>query len=442
MELSFSPNQGARSIRSGTVTHGLSQKEAGDAARGCMAKFDRGRWLLIRLIEVLAFPVIRGLDRLLYARAIRSEAVEKVLVIECGQLGDIALASAFLKNLRIHYTDAHIALAADPRVFPLVESEELVNELIPILVPWGVGSSRWRRYNVFSAAWMKFVGTVRRLRRQSFDVAMCARADIRDNFFVWLSGARRRIGYAFYGGGLFLTDAVTPNLDHPHYSRRWLDLLDGLGKPVLYPQTRLSVKPAEKKSAEHYLAERGVRSGDFVIGIHSGARVRTRQWGREKFQAVGERLTAQFDVKILWFEEPNERLRNDVQGRFVQVSLPLRQFLGILSQCNLLICNDSGPLHIAEALGVPVVAVFGPNEPAWFGPVGCGSRTIIHEGFWCRPCGDRCIFNQPFCLSTISVERVFRAALECISEADLHSVRRGANLGNSVRIGKNGEIVA
>jgi len=379
-----------------------------------MAKFDRGRWLLIRLIETLFAPVVRGLDRLQFARRTETKEIRRILVIECGQFGDIALLSAFLRSLRMHYKEARIALAADPKVFPLVKNEDFVDELIPVRAPWGPDFPCWRKYNPFSADWMRFGSTVHGLRRQSFDLAFCAKADIRDNFFVWLSGARRRIGYGFYGGSCFLTDVAPPDLDHPHYSRRWLSLLEYLGKPIMDPRTRLSLYPTEEKFAEEYLAEKGVKNGDFIVGIHPGARVRVRQWGKENFRAVGEGLAAQFAVKILWFEEPNPRSPSEVSRNFISVSLPLREFMGVLSRCNLLICNDSGPLHIAESLGVPVVALFGPNMPAWFGPIGEQSVTILEDGFWCRPCGDHCIFDQPYCLRTISVNRVLRATVESV----------------------------
>jgi ADP-heptose:LPS heptosyltransferase len=72
-------------------------------------------------------------------------------------------------------------------------------------------------------------------------------------------------------------------------------------------------------------------------------------------------------------------------------------------------------MHIATALGVPVVAIFGPTEPAWFGPLGQNNRIVIQRGFWCRPCFDYCVFDQPYCLRTIEVESVFQAAVEALS---------------------------
>jgi ADP-heptose:LPS heptosyltransferase len=136
----------------------------------------------------------------------------------------------------------------------------------------------------------------------------------------------------------------------------------------------------------------------------------TRQWGEENFVVLAERLRAQYPVKILWFQDPSQVRPAQHTDDFIPLSLPLRQFMAVLKRCRLFICNDSGPMHISTALGVPVVAVFGPTEPLWFGPLGPDNRIVIQSGFWCRPCFDYCLFDQPYCLRTISVESVLNAA--------------------------------
>ncbi len=395
----------------------LSHNEAETAARGCMAKFSTGRRFMIRCAELALLPLVRCVDFLRSSRRETSKTAESILVIEGGQLGDIALLSPFLQNLRYHYHGSRISLLANPKVFSLLENLELVDELIPAEIPWIVNSTRWGKYNPLSSQWARFARTLFRLRRREFDLALCARADIRDNFLLWLTGAKQRVGYAFYGGGFLLTSTVTPDLGDLHYSGRWLRLLEHLEKGIVDRQPHLQLSPDEKNFAKEFLARLGVGEGEPVIGIHPGARIPTRQWGVQNFWAVGERLSAQLPVKILWFEEPNNASRDSPGGGIVPISLPLRQFMAVLARCKLLICNDSGPMHIATALGVPVVAIFGPNKPEWFGPLGSKNRIVIRGGFWCRPCGDRCIFDQPYCLRIISIEQVLQAALDLSASA-------------------------
>jgi len=171
----------------------------------------------------------------------------------------------------------------------------------------------------------------------------------------------------------------------------------------------------EERFAHQHLAQHGLGDEDFVVGIHAGGRSATRQWGEENFAAIAQRLHAQFPIRIVWFQDPRQSSPAQASHHFPRLSLPLRQFMAVLSRCRLLICNDSGPMHIATALGVPVVAVFGPTEPAWFGPLGRDNQLVIQPGFWCRPCFDYCRFDQPYCLRTITVDSVFEASAKSVS---------------------------
>ncbi|MFI5094783.1 MAG: glycosyltransferase family 9 protein [Candidatus Acidiferrales bacterium] len=391
---------------------GLSKKEAETAARGCLVKFSKGRRFVIRLAELLLFPVVRCVDFFRSRAEIASDEIRKILVLEPGNLGDIVGILPFLKNLRISYPEARIALLANPSMFPLLGNLPLVDELIPIRFPWSVHFSQWRRYNPFSSQWIELARVLRDVRRRDFDLALSGRGDIRDNLVLWLTGIKRRVGYGFLGGGFLMTETAMPDLSRLHRSDCWLQLLEHLGKEVLDRQPRLQLSPTEIQFAKEYLSGLGIEDGELVVGIHPGARIRVRQWGTENFRAVGEKLAAVNPAKILWFHDPKENVPSGLPTAFVPVALPLRQFMAILARCNLLICNDSGPMHIATGLGVPIVGIFGATEPAWFGPLGEPNKIVIQSGFWCRPCNDRCIFDQPYCLRTISIEQVFQAALD------------------------------
>ena len=193
-------------------------------------------------------------------------------------------------------------------------------------------------------------------------------------------------------------------------------------KPIIERQPRLRLTLEEERLADTFLAKRGVEHGECLIGIHPGARSTIRQWGEENFLTLAQRLQAQFPGKILWFHDPNQKslaLDGTDLGldrtRLLPLSLPLREFMAVLKRCRLLICNDSGPMHIATALGVSVVAIFGPTEPIWFGPLGNDNHVVIHPGFWCRPCFDYCRFDHPYCLRTITVESVFETSVEALN---------------------------
>jgi heptosyltransferase II len=410
-----------------TMSGNLDSKAADQAALGVLVKKSARKRLLIRALDFVTQPVVRGLEHILPHTSVNAIGeVNKILIMEYWNLGDIVMLSPFLRSLRVQYPNAYITLLTSPKAAPIVEHQALVDEVVVVRVPWAEHYSRVRKYNPFSLLWVRLLTTLKSLRLQKMDLAFAARADIRDNFLLWFIQAKRRVGYAFGGGGYFLTDRVMPDLQNPHFSNRWLRLLCAVGKSPVVREPRLQVTPEEQRTAGEILAGHGIQNGEFLVGIHPGARSAVRQWGEENFRKVVERLRKEFPIKIIWFRDPGQKegLKEDNQS--ISVSLPLRQFMGVLAQCQMLICNDSGPMHIATALEVPVVAIFGPTEPAWFGPLGQQNRVVIQAGFWCRPCFDYCLFDQPYCLRTITVESVFEAAVESLTV--LFKVREGKEL--------------
>jgi heptosyltransferase II len=379
------------------------------AARACLTRFGWKRLLLSRLFEGLFRPLV------LLGDSRRSEVEgdpRTILVVEYWNLGDLAMLTPFLKNLRLHYPLARIALLANPRVAPLLEGQGLVDEVILVKVPWAQHMSRWKKY--VSRHWLAFLGCLRVVRSRRFDLGFSGRADVRDNFLMWVTRVRRRVGYGFGYGGSFLTDIVSADLTRPHQSDRWLRLLEHLGKPVIDGRSELKVLPEERQAARRLLAELGIAQSEMLVGVHPGARNPVRQWGEHNFLEVAARLSASFPLKILWFHEPGSPAPPSRQG-IIPIALPLREFLAVASQCRLFVCNDTGPMHLAAAVGAPVVAVFGPTMAAWFGPRAAGSTVVAHDGVWCRPCFDYCIFDQAYCLRAVSVDAVFAAAAEAVS---------------------------
>jgi heptosyltransferase II len=408
-------------ISPASVADDTSRKIADGAALGILVKISPRKRKLIRAAEAFLRPLVRLVNRLRVSAGGISGEVQRILVVEYWNIGDIVMELPFLENLRIHYPAAHIAILTSPKCIPLLSDQRLVDEVIVVRVPWAQHYSRWKKYNPISSLWIEFLLVLRSLWARKFDLAFTARADIRENFILWLIGVRQRVGYAFGGGGFLLTDAATPDLARPHFSNLWLRLLEHLGKPILTRQPRLVLKKQECEWADEHLAQLGVSANEVLVAIHPGARSAIRQWGEENFAEVAKKVLAKFTVRILWFQDPGKPPSAPNGSELIAVSLPLRQFMAILNRCDLLICNDSGPMHVATALDVPVVGIFGPGEPAWWAPLGEGHRIVVRPEFWCRPCFDYCIFDQPYCLRLVSVESVCQAA-----EASLRAIFSGS----------------
>ena len=334
-----------------------------------------------------------------------------ILVVEYWNLGDFVMITPFLKNLRLHFPRARIVLLASPRIIPLADGQEFIDEVISVTVPWVPYMSRSKKY--ISRHWIGLFQCVRMLRKRRFDLGFAARADVRENFIMWAGSVKRRIGYGFAHGGRLLTDIVAPNLSQSHYSERWLHLLEHLNKPILDRRPELRLSTDQRDLAKRRLEKMGIENGEVLVGIHAGARNVVRQWGNERFLEVAKRLRAKFPVKIIWFQDAGEAQAPNLEG-LIPLRLPLQEFLAILAECRLLICNDTGPMHMASGLSVPVVAVFGPTQPEWFGPIGGDHKIVIRRDLWCRPCFDYCVFDQPYCLRLVSVDSVYEAAEEAL----------------------------
>lgn len=387
------------------------------AARASFLKMSPRRWRLVRAAERgirLVLPLLPQPEKRRDAGAPPSS----ILVSEFWNLGDLAIVVPFLTNLRRNYPEARISLLVNAGLAAFLEGQGLVDEIISLRVPWVQHHSRWKKYNPFSRDWISFARTLRAVRKRQFDWAISGRMDLRDNFLLWLSGSARRIGYGLGGGGFLLTDCVKPDLSRTHRADIWLHLAEALGKPVNREResSGMRLTADELATAQLFLQERGIPLDAFLIGVHPGARIAVRRWGDERFGEVAQNLLTESDAHILWFSDPGNPSAAPPLERCHAVTLEFRSFLAVLSTCRLLICNDSGPMHVANLLSVPVVAVFGPQKPEWFGPRGTRDRVVIRPEFPCRPCFDYCIFDEPYCLRTIAPGDVTASVRESILE--------------------------
>src|SRR6267142_303071 len=174
------------------------------AARATFLRMTPRKWQLVRAFESvirLLLPLVPPLRILEKSEALPSS----ILVVEYWNLGDLAIVVPLLKNLRRSYPQARISLLVNAGLASFLEGQGLVDEFIPVRVPWAQHFSRWKKYNPFSGHWISFVRTLLGVRKKQFDWAISGRMDVRDNFLLWLSGAARlrawRRRFSFDGPG-------------------------------------------------------------------------------------------------------------------------------------------------------------------------------------------------------------------------------------------------
>jgi ADP-heptose:LPS heptosyltransferase len=242
--------------------------------------------------------------------------------------------------------------------------------------------------------------------------------DLRSNLLTYAIGARHRIGFAHGGGANLLSTAVPadPAGVERHRADDWLALAEVAGAESDENRLVIPVSDDARSAAIATLSNYGIRAGDAIVGVHPGASSEIKRWNRDRFAMVADALTERFGVRVVVFGEPNS-VDPPLQGRssFVTLQPSLQDLPGLLERCRVLICNDSGPMHIAAAVGTPVVAIFGSGKPEWFAPREQHHRVAIQSGYACRPCFDHCRYSQPFCIRTIEADRVIQYAVEILS---------------------------
>ncbi len=340
----------------------------------------RRKQAMIATFDAVARPIVRLFSG---RRKVTTNAVRTILVVELWHMGDVVLATPVLLSLRAMYPEAEITVLGKDHARELLESSGLADNVITFDFPWTAASGKYElaRYdrNAISRV-------MKELRSMQFDLVLDCRMDLRSNTLTRATGAKRRIGYDFGGGGFLLTDALPAPPPGQHKVDDWMALLDPLAAtaPGIRPHTPdplLRVTEGERGGARELLGSYGVTQNDRVVGIHPGASHEGKRWSTDGFAEAARRLAQREGVRIVVFVDPSGYGTDMQAGKdaiFVRTSI--REMMALLSHCDVLICNDSGPMHIAAALGVPVVAVFIAGDPGAYGPRGLNHLVIGRGG--------------------------------------------------------------
>ena len=338
----------------------------------------------------------------------------RILVRATNWVGDAVLSLPALQAIRARFPKAHIAILARPWVAELYQHEPFADRVIQLTAGRGAGdlSGKWR--------------TARMLRRERFDCAILLQNAFEAALLAWLAGIPRRIGYARDGRGPLLTDPIpvpAPGEIPEHERFYYLAMLQRAGLLQTLPAdpaVRLSRAAEWRVSGAQRLADAGMPGP--TIGISPGAAFGgAKRWLPERFAQAGARLAAELHASVAVFGSASERaLCEQVAAAIKNQGIPVHNFAGettlgafieLAAGCAFYLTNDSGAMHIACALDVPTVAIFGPTNEAATGPVG-SLATVVREKVECSPCLLRECPIDHRCMTRVSAGRVIEAALQ------------------------------
>jgi len=352
--------------------------------------------------------------------------IRRVLLLRLERIGDLLMVLDAIREARRQWPDAEIDLAVGRWNQPLAV-------LIPELSRVETADAPWlARPGESDDGWLALLARARAWRRRRYDLVINFEPDIRSNLVAWMTGAPRRVGYSSGGGGAFLTDATsyTP-ASHVSTNARALvgraagqsihvDADSRTGRPKLLPP------PEAVRRARAVLGT----FGRPLIGVHASGGRESKQWHLDRFGAVARALATERGATIVLTgaetDRPQiDRVRASLTGLpviDVGGALELPALAAVLAELDLLITGDTGPMHLASAMGTPIVALFGPSNPARYGPRAAVER-VLRIDLPCSPCGqvrlppERCRGHVPECLDGIGVDAVVAAAIEVLDRS-------------------------
>jgi heptosyltransferase-2 len=328
----------------------------------------------------------------------------KILIRVPNWIGDSVLALPAIESIAGHFSGGDVWLSATDWVKDLFLSETAIAGVLPLSPIHDFSSLQ---------------GAARQLKKHRFEAGILLANSFSSALLFFLAGIPERWGYAADGRSPLLTKAVRrTKSDSPrHQVHYYLDLVSGLGLPARPPELRLSLPLEEKERAKKRLLELGIDSERPLVLLSPGASYGpAKRWPTSRFARLATLFQVQNEAAVLIIGSAGEaEIAADIfssldkKPAVLTGQTTLRQLIGLISLASLLVSNDTGPMHIANALGVPVVAIFGPTDPRITGPFE-GPAAVIKKDVPCWPCSYRTCPYDHRCMTQIEPEEVHRAA--------------------------------
>jgi lipopolysaccharide heptosyltransferase I len=333
----------------------------------------------------------------------------RLLIVKLSSIGDVVQALCVLEPLRP--LCSHLGWIAESPALPLLEGHPLIDRVHAF--PKDRLKAALRRGRL----WGELAALRRELAAERYEVVLDMQGLFKSALVVGLSGARRRVGFAATRelASLALNERVLPGKLERHAVLKYLDLARHLGGRIERVGFPIVVPPEERRRVEGLLT----RGEGPLITVCPQARWESKLWPAESFSALIRGLVAGLGARVALGGAPADRDRCESirQGAGPEAAervlnlageLNLREFAELCRRCALVVSGDSGPMHLAAAVGAPVVAIFGPTAPWRTGPFGSPHR-VVRKGLTCSPCFRRSCESMA-CMRGITEEAVLEAA--------------------------------
>lgn len=308
-----------------------------------------------------------------------------IAIVKLSSLGDVIHALPVARALRRAFPDATLTWIVEAREHAILRDHPDLDRIIP------VDTRRWRRI-LWRPAGARQVreklGRLRtRMRASRFEVTLDLQGLLKSGLLTAYTGARTRIGFSAGRcrerlNALFTNHRVTPPAEAVHVVEQYLSLLAPLGVASAPPEFHVPARPAAERRIADWLAERGIKTTDRLVALNPGAGWAAKQWPVAHFRVLAERLGTETDARVLLLWGPDEihmarQIGDGLSSRpILAPPTDLDELTSLLRRCTLMIANDTGPLHLAAAVGTPALGLYGPTRAERNGPYGARCRGL------------------------------------------------------------------
>jgi lipopolysaccharide heptosyltransferase I len=350
----------------------------------------------------------------------------KILILRLSAVGDVIRTLPAVKAIKTNFPAASITWIVEEPSKALIESQPEIDEVI--LFP----RQRWSEGIKSLKGWWRTIGEIRKfirsLRNKKFDLVLDFHGILKSGLLSFLSGSPQRIGYdrrsSKEGNFLFLNKKVKLPKERISRFEKNFYLLKGMGLEVQPEGYPLFIPADDRQRVKSFFDQLFPPLKNPSIAIHPGTSPKTlyKRWLPDPYAQLADRLVRELKATVLFTWGPGEldwvkRIQKKMRESSVLAphTISLTQLGEVYRHCDLYIGGDTGPMHIASLMGIPVVVIYGPTDPVLNEPLGPHRKVIKNVG--CNPCRDRSC-KKLKCLKEITVDDVFKATRDVLSITD------------------------
>lgn len=355
----------------------------------------------------------------------------KILLINPFGIGDVIFSTSLIEILKKNLPEPSISYICNKRTYGIIEECPMLDNVF--VFEKGDYKKLWKSSKRdFLREYLSFIIKV---KRERFDIAIDMSMGHQYGFLLKLMGVPERIGFNYKGRGRFHTRKVEfSGFDDKPIGEYYKDLLVAAGFKIdTETRTKIWWTAEDKKYIEEFLLKESVRKDDTIVGMTPGGgisfgekKIAFKRWPGGKFAELADRVISETGAKVILIWGPGEEaLIEDIivamtEKPIIAPKTTVRQMGALMSMCNCVVCNDSGPLHVAVASGSATVSVFGPSDSNVYGPYPKSGRNIVvSKDIKCSPCYKK--FKAPDCstlecLNSLNVEDVYCAVKKLLKK--------------------------